>query len=175
MSSRAVCYRRLFSPLISATDPITGRNPLANESSMVEKTAMSEFIFRDDRELPLERLIELYRANGWSSAEKGELLRKALLNSHTIISAWCDERLIGIGNALSDGYLVVYYPHLLVHPEFQGKGIGSEIVRRLKLRYENFHMHILVADGRAIDFYRKCGFERAGQTESMWIYAGSDH
>jgi ribosomal protein S18 acetylase RimI-like enzyme len=32
-----------------------------------------------------------------------------------------------------------------------------------------------VSDGRAIDFYRKCGFTRAGKTEPMWIYAGQDH
>ena len=29
--------------------------------------------------------------------------------------------------------------------------------------------------GQAIDFYRKCGFSRAGKTEPMWIYAGHDH
>jgi ribosomal protein S18 acetylase RimI-like enzyme len=34
---------------------------------------------------------------------------------------------------------------------------------------------ILMADGRAIDFYRSLGFERAGKTEPMWIYKGSDH
>jgi ribosomal protein S18 acetylase RimI-like enzyme len=42
-------------------------------------------------------------------------------------------------------------------------------------RYEGFHQHILVADGNAIEFYRKCGFERAGRTEPMWIYQGNDH
>jgi hypothetical protein len=35
--------------------------------------------------------------------------------------------------------------------------------------------YMLVADGRALDFYRKCGFVRAGKTEPMWIYAGHDH
>ena len=43
-------------------------------------------------------------------------------------------------------------------------------MRRLVARYEGFHQHMLVADGRALDFYRKCGFERAGKTEPMWIY-----
>ena len=45
----------------------------------------------------------------------------------------------------------------------------------LMARYNGFHQHMLVADGRAIQFYRKCGFERAGKTEPMWIYAGHDH
>jgi hypothetical protein len=37
------------------------------------------------------------------------------------------------------------------------------------------HQHILVADGDAIQFYSRMGFERWGRTESMWIYAGRDH
>jgi len=45
----------------------------------------------------------------------------------------------------------------------------------LKKRYEQMHMHILVADREAISFYEKCGFTRAGKTEPMWIYAGDDH
>jgi GNAT superfamily N-acetyltransferase len=133
------------------------------------------FTYRENRELPLDQLIALYRANKWSSADKGEVLRSALRASDSLITAWSDGRLIGLGNAISDGYLVVYYPHLIVLPEFQGKGVGTEIVRRLKKKYESFHMHILVADGKAIDFYKKCGFEHAGKTEAMWIYAGHDH
>lgn len=136
---------------------------------------MAAFSYREDRELPLDQLIALYRANEWSSAEKGELLRSALLASHSLITAWCDERLVGLGNAISDGFLVVYYPHLIVLPEFQGQGVGREIVRQLKKKYEAFHMHMLVADGKAIDFYKKCGFQRAGKTEPMWIYGGHDH
>ena len=38
-----------------------------------------------------------------------------------------------------------------------------------------FHLSMTSADGRAIEFYRKCGFERTGKTEPMWIYAGHDH
>ena len=83
--------------------------------------------------------------------------------------------LVGLGNAISDGYLVVYYPHLLVLPDFQGRGIGRQIIDLLKSKYKNFHQQILVADGQAIEFYKKCGFERAGKTESMWIYEGKDH
>ena len=136
---------------------------------------MSPFTYKEDRDLPIDQLIALYRANEWSSAGKGEILRSALRASHSLITAWQNDRLIGLGNAISDGFLVVYYPHLIVLPEFHGLGVGGEIVRRLKKRYESFHMHMLVADGKAIDFYKKCGFERAGKTEAMWIYAGHDH
>jgi GNAT superfamily N-acetyltransferase len=131
--------------------------------------------YTETRELPIDGVVDLYRANGWSSADKPEQLHQALVASHSLISAWDDARLVGLGNAISDGHLVVYYPHLIVHPEYQGRGVGREIMRRLMQRYNGFHQQMLVADGRALDFYRKCGFERAGQTESMWIYAGLDH
>jgi GNAT superfamily N-acetyltransferase len=131
--------------------------------------------YSDTRQLEAESVLALYRANGWSSAKKPELLHKALLASHSLFTAWDGTRLVGLGNTISDGFLVVYYPHLLVLPAYQGRGIGTELMRRLMTRYQGFHQHMLVADGRALNFYRKCGFERAGKTEPMWIYAGHDH
>lgn len=131
--------------------------------------------YTEARNLPMDQVVALYRANDWSSANKPEQLLNALRHSHSLISAWDGERLVGLGNAISDGFLVVYYPHLIVLPEFQGNGVGTEILKRLRAKYEGFHQHMLVADGRAIDFYKKCGFERAGKTEPMWIYAGHDH
>ena len=98
----------------------------------------------------------------------------ALSNSHSLITAWNDTQLVGLGNALSDGYLVVYYPHLLVHPDFHGKGIGKQIMQAFQQKYSNFHQQILVANESAIPFYKSCGFVRAGMTESMWKYSGED-
>jgi putative acetyltransferase len=131
--------------------------------------------YSDKRTLPLESILALYRANGWSSAARPELLQNALAGSHSVVTAWEGDKLLGLGNAISDGHLVVYYPHLLVLPEYQGRGIGKRLMHMLMARYDGFHQHMLVADGRAIDFYRKCGFERTGRNESMWIYAGDDH
>jgi len=130
---------------------------------------------KETKEINKDEIIELYKANKWSSAEKPDLLYKALMNSDSLITAWDGDRLVGLGNAISDGYLVVYYPHLLVHPDYQGKGIGRIIVDRFQKKYGNFHQQMLTADGKAIDFYRKCGFEKAGSTQSMWIYQGDEN
>jgi len=130
---------------------------------------------KETNEIPKDQLIDLYRRNKWSSADKPDLLYKALLNSHTLVSAWIDSRLVGIANTLSDGHMVVYYSHMLVHPDFQGQGIGSQMLSYLKARYHGFHQQILVADKDSIAFYLKHGFVRAGATESMWIYEGNEH
>ena len=132
-------------------------------------------ILSENKNINSEKIIELYKANEWSSAEKPNELFNALTNSHSLITAWKNEKLVGLGNSISDGHLVVYYPHLLVHPDYQGKGIGQMIMKKMFEKYEGFHMQMLTADGKSIEFYEKVGFERAGQTQPMWIYKGNEH
>ena len=129
----------------------------------------------ETRDVDVQQIITLYKANDWSAADKPDELKKALFNSHSLITAWDEEKLVGLGNAISDGYLVVYYPHLLVDPTYHGKGIGQMIVAKLQEKYKDFHMQMLTADGKAINFYKKVGFEKAGETMPMWIYKGKEH
>jgi len=120
-------------------------------------------------------VIALYRANMWSSADKPEQLMFALRNSHTLVTARIDGELAGLGNAISDGSLVVYYPHMLVHPHYQGKGVGRKMMEAMQKVYADFHQQMLTADGKAIEFYKALGFQRAGKTEPMWMYSGNEH
>lgn len=120
-------------------------------------------------------VIALYQANGWSSAHKPEQLLLALRHSHALVTARVDGQLVGLANAISDGHLVVYFPHMLVHPQHQRQGIGRQLMEALLARYQGFHQLMLTADGDAVGFYERLGFTRAGRTEPMWIYAGNDH
>ncbi len=101
-----------------------------------ERTMRNPLItYCEKRDLPLNALIRLYSANDWSSAKKPIDLHNGLMNSHSLLTAWDGDRLVGLGNALSDGHIVVYYPHMLVDPEYQGRGIGSELMKRLMRKY----------------------------------------
>jgi len=130
---------------------------------------------KETKDIVKADVVGIYKANGWSSADKPDQLFDGLLNSHSLVTAWDGDQLVGLGNALSDGYLVVYYPHLIVHPDYQGKGIGKLILDRFQEKYGHLHQQILVADGKAVYFYEKFGFKKAGETQSMWIYQGNDH
>jgi GNAT superfamily N-acetyltransferase len=136
---------------------------------------MNKMKYKYQKDVPKDQVVALYESVQWSSAEKPDLLLKALKNSHTVVTAWDGEKLVGLGNAISDGHLVVYYPHLAVHPEYQGRGVGTEIVRRMQKKYHSFHQQSLIADGKAVEFYKKFGFVRAGSCQALWIYEGRDH
>ena len=122
-----------------------------------------------------EEVLDIYQANAWSSAQKPDQLLAALKNSHSLVTARRQGRLVGIANAISDGYLVVCFPHMLVHPDFHRRGIGTGLMTKLQSRYRGFHQQILLADGGAVGFYESLGFCRAGKTVPMWIYLGSEH
>ena len=122
-----------------------------------------------------DEVIALYKANNWSAANKPQKLINALHNSHSLVTARYSGKLIGLGNAISDNYLVVYYPHMLVHPKYQRKGVGMKMMNVLKEKYNGFHQQMLTADSATIEFYKSVGFEKAGETEAMWVYEGNEH
>jgi len=128
-----------------------------------------------ENELPGRKtVIALYEANGWSSARRPDALMKALAGSHHLVTAFDGNTLVGLANAISDGHLVVYYPHLLVHPDYQGRGIGRALMARMVTRYADFHQQTLLAVAEAAPFYERAGFTKAGTTVPMWIYEEDD-
>ncbi len=127
------------------------------------------------KNLTVEEVIPIYESNGWSSANKPDLLIKALNNSHSLVSARINNRLVGLGNAISDGFLTVYFPHLIVHKNEKNSGIGTIILKTLLKEYNHFHMIVVLADSNTSEFYTKMGFNRAGRTVPLWIYSGNEH
>ena len=127
----------------------------------------SPFSYSDSFSIPRDQILSLYEANEWSSAKRPDELCRGLANSAALVSAWDSDRLIGLGNAISDGHLVVYFSHLLVHPDYHRRGVGIEIVRRLRAEFEGFHQQILVAENPAIPFYTACGFDTLDDKKPM--------
>ena len=70
------------------------------------------------------------------------------------------DQVIGYINAISDGVLVAYIPHLEVLPAYQGQGIGSELVRRMLDTLRGLYMIDLICDAEVQPFYERLGLTR---------------
>jgi ribosomal protein S18 acetylase RimI-like enzyme len=71
-----------------------------------------------------------------------------------------DGRVVGFVSSLSDGELAAYVPLLEVLPEWQGRGIGTELVRRLLERLDGLYMVDVVCDDELVPFYEGFGMTR---------------
>lgn len=65
--------------------------------------------------------------------------------------------------------MTVYFHYLLVMPEYQGKGIGKELVKLMLEEYGDFARLVDIAYDREVEFYKKRGFEVGEDKSSMFI------
>ena len=68
-----------------------------------------------------------------------------------------DKTVIGFITAISDGISCAYIPHLEVLPDYQGRGIGTELVNRMLARLRHLYMIDLVCDPAIQPFYERVG------------------
>lgn len=105
----------------------------------------------------------------WSSGEYPEKLMIAMKNFNTVFSAWNGDELVGLICAMDDGIMNAYVHYLLVKPDYQLKGIGKELVERVKNHYKDYLRIVVVAYNHQLKFYEYCGFEKSDDASPMFI------
>lgn len=128
-----------------------------------------EILYRDTHEFDRSELQDLFLSVEWSSGHYPDKLAEAMKNFKTVYTAWDGERLIGLICAMDDGIMTAYIHYLLVHPLYQNRGIGRQLVNRMKEKYKDYLRIVLVAYNEEIGFYESCGFEKASEASPMFI------
>ena len=67
------------------------------------------------------------------------------------------DRVVGYITAISDGVSCAYIPHLEVLEGQRGRGIGSELVRRMIESLQHLYMIDLMCDAELQPFYARLG------------------
>ncbi|MCH5199643.1 MAG: GNAT family N-acetyltransferase [Oscillospiraceae bacterium] len=126
--------------------------------------------FTDKRCFSQQQLQELFKSVNWLSADYPERLYKALNNCETVFTAWDNDLLVGLINAIDDGELTAYVHYLLVRPEYQKVGIGKELLRLVREKYKDYLYVELIAESRElIGYYEKNGFNNVQDVYVMGI------
>lgn len=96
---------------------------------------------------------------GWPNPPLPETHLRLLQGSDEIVLAVDEDsgRVIGFITAITDGVLSAYIPFLEVLPEYQGRGLGRELVRRMMEKLAGLYMVDIVCDPGLTPFYRRFG------------------
>ena len=112
-------------------------------------------------------VVDLFSSVRWRSQQYPGDLVAGLKNSDCVFTVWKGSYLIGLINALTDGYMIVYIHFLLVRPEYQRQGIGTRLLDLVLEEYKHIHTKILMAYNRKVKFYKRAGFEKADFAKAM--------
>ena len=115
-----------------------------------------------------KELQRLFLSVGWESGNYPDKLVGAMLNSSHVISAWDDNKLIGLVRALDDRETVAFLHYLLVDPAYQGHHIGDELMKKIMSCFENLlYVKIMPSDPKMIAFYERYGFQQYDNYSAM--------
>ena len=87
-------------------------------------------------------------------------MQRAYRNSMFACFAFDGPRLVAAGRVMADGVSVAYLCDVVIHPDHQGQGLGSEVVERLVALSKGHKKVILYAVPGKEPFYEKFGFRR---------------
>jgi len=109
-------------------------------------------------------ILAVYAANRWSHAREPERLRIAVERADLALVAVQDGEVVGFVRTMSDGAFAVYIADILVMPDVQRQGIGSQLLQAVLDHYpmKTFHHQVLIAERDADGFYRRMGLSAVG-------------
>jgi GNAT superfamily N-acetyltransferase len=105
------------------------------------------------------QLWNLFCALDWHIGRTPEMVKIAFDNSSYVVTAWKDEQLVGVGRAISDGLFYTGVYDVLVHPEYQRRGIGTKIMREILTNFAGTSF-LLTTTEDTDKFYERLGFRK---------------
>ena len=99
----------------------------------------------------------LFSAIGWGNRAP-EKVKSAFQKSSVVRFAYIDDQLVGLGRTVDDGVYYAWIVDLAILPEYQGKGIGSHILKELEKDSEPYITTMLTAAPGKSGFYEKLGW-----------------
>lgn len=125
---------------------------------------MQDSIIVIDKLPEINEYWNLFQTTGWNIEYNFTIqeLNKAIQNSWYSISIYHIAHLIGFGRIISDGIHHALIVDLIIHPNYQGKGIGSRLLDRLvkKCKENSIRDIQLFAAEDKFEFYERFGFEK---------------
>lgn len=106
-----------------------------------------------------EAVIELYNLAGLPRPTNDpERIQKMFDSSNLVVTAWHNDRLVGVSRSITDWVWSCYLADLAVHPDYKKSGIGKKLVELTKEKLGEESMILLLSVPTAMEYYPKIGF-----------------
>ncbi|MCL2843700.1 MAG: GNAT family N-acetyltransferase [Oscillospiraceae bacterium] len=115
--------------------------------------------YKRTKAIEADKLKELFLSVNWFSGNFPEKLRTAFINSSKVITAWDNDKLVGLIRGLDDGIWQATIDCLLVNPDYQGRGIASTLLKMMLGDYETLLYVDVLPEQHNASFYLKHGFQ----------------
>jgi ribosomal protein S18 acetylase RimI-like enzyme len=128
---------------------------------------------RDRRsDVDLAQLMGLYEvAAFWARDRRPEDMATAIAHSSPVITAWDGDLMMGFARATSDGVYRATIWDVVVHPDYQGAGIGRKLVETILSHPHVCHVErVYLMTTNQQRFYEKIGFEENATTTMVLHY-----
>lgn len=119
-------------------------------------------LFDDSRsKVDLNQLQNLFKiAAFWAKDRSLEDLKIAIENSEPVVTVWDDEHMIGFARATSDGIYRASIWDVVIHPHYQGSGLGRKLVQTVLSHPKMCRVErIYLMTTHQQKFYERIGFE----------------
>lgn len=117
--------------------------------------------YRVNAKVDAKQFIDIIRRSGLRRPiDDAARIQRMIDQANLTVTAWDDDKLIGIARSLTDFSYCCYLSDLAVDKEYQRAGIGKELVRRIRQEAGEETSLILLAAPEAMEYYPKIGFEK---------------
>lgn len=124
---------------------------------------MPQIEYRVNEKISVEQFIDLLTRSTLAARrplESAERVQRMLDHANLTITAWAEEKLVGVSRALTDFSFCCYLSDLAVDESCQRSGIGKELIRRTREEAGLECTLLLLSAPAAIEYYPKVGFEK---------------
>ena len=124
-----------------------------------------------------KEILELYLDNGWYAyTEEKDKLFNGIKNSLDVFAAYEDGKLVGLLRTIGDKFTIIYIQDVLIKKEYQGQGIGTQLVQLVLNKYKDVRQIILSADKKDSlrGFYEPLGFKEYRDMNVVGFYYKKD-
>jgi ribosomal protein S18 acetylase RimI-like enzyme len=126
-----------------------------------KKHGNSKIIYRFDIVPTAQQVIELYNNAGLPRPTHDPQRITAMFeNSDLIVTAWDENKLVGVSRTITDWVWCSYLADLAVSPAYKRSGIGKKLIELTRERVGEQSMLLLLSVPTAMEYYPKVGFTR---------------